>query len=124
MAFGTLKADTLTHSTAGSLATNFVVEGSAKARLTASDAAVLTESFNISSGTDNGTGDYSYSLTSSFSTSTFQQNACTRITAFNRSWNSNTGRLATGTLATEMGDSHTNALSDLAHIIIAHGDLA
>ena len=26
MAFGTLKADTLTHSTAGSLATNFVVE--------------------------------------------------------------------------------------------------
>ncbi|BCV06953.1 MAG: hypothetical protein CM15mV148_070 [uncultured marine virus] len=31
MAFGTLKADTLTHSTAGSLATNYVVEGSAKA---------------------------------------------------------------------------------------------
>ena len=31
MAFGTLKADTLTHSTAGSLATNFVVNGSAKA---------------------------------------------------------------------------------------------
>ena len=29
--FGTLKADTLTHSTAGSLATNFVVNGSAKA---------------------------------------------------------------------------------------------
>ena len=30
MAFGTLKADTLTHSTAGSLATNFVVHGSNK----------------------------------------------------------------------------------------------
>ena len=29
--FGTLKADTLTHSTAGSLATNYVVNGSAKA---------------------------------------------------------------------------------------------
>ena len=28
--FGTLKADTLTHSTAGSLATNYVVNGSAK----------------------------------------------------------------------------------------------
>ena len=29
--FGTLKADTLTHSTAGSLDTNYVVNGSAKA---------------------------------------------------------------------------------------------
>ena len=28
--FGTLKADTLTHSTAGSLDTNYVVNGSAK----------------------------------------------------------------------------------------------
>ncbi len=28
--FGTLKADTLTHSTAGSLATNYVVNGAAK----------------------------------------------------------------------------------------------
>ena len=31
--FGTLKADTLTHSTAGSLDTNYVVNGSAKAWL-------------------------------------------------------------------------------------------
>ena len=61
MAFGTLKADTLTHSTAGSVPTNFVVEGSSKAW--ANFKGNLTDipfrdSFNVSSNTDNGTGDY------------------------------------------------------------------
>jgi len=64
--FGTLKADTLTHSTAGSLATNFVVRGSAKAWLHSTDAAVLTQSLNVSSGTDNGAGNYTYAFTNSF----------------------------------------------------------
>lgn len=66
MAFGTLKADTLTHSTAGSLATNYVVQGSAKAWLRSTDAAVLTQSLNVSSGTDSGTGHYVYAFTNSF----------------------------------------------------------
>ena len=55
--FGTLKADTLTHSTAGSLATNFVVNGSAKAFLSydfGDDS--IPGSFNISSVTDRSTG--------------------------------------------------------------------
>ena len=64
--FGTLKADTLEHSTAGSLATNFVVRGSAKAWLRSTDAAVLTQSLNVSSGTDNGAGNYTYAFTNSF----------------------------------------------------------
>jgi hypothetical protein len=57
MAFGTLKADTLTHSTAGSLATNFVVEGSNKmwVNYTGSDASV-NDSLNVSSTTDDATG--------------------------------------------------------------------
>ena len=66
MAFGIIKADTLTHSTAGSVDTNYVVEGSAKAWLRSTDAAVLTQSFNVSSGTDNGTGNYTYAFTNSF----------------------------------------------------------
>tara|TARA_Y100000114_G_scaffold140370_1_gene145172 strand:- start:353 stop:715 length:363 start_codon:yes stop_codon:yes gene_type:complete len=69
MAFGTLKADTLTHSTAGSLATNFVVEGSAKAWCRASTAAALNDSFNIASGTDSGTGDYEFTFTNNMETS-------------------------------------------------------
>lgn len=64
--FGTLKADTLTHSTAGSLATNFVVEGSAKAwfKLDGTGTIGGLDSFNIASFTDNGTGDYSGTFTS------------------------------------------------------------
>ena len=59
MAFGTLKADTLTHSTAGSLATNYVVEGSAKAwvRYDGTSPGSGADSLNITSITDSGTGD-------------------------------------------------------------------
>ena len=52
--FGTLKADTLTHSTAGSLATNFVVNGSAKAWVNFNGESTLSvrDSLNIGSVTD------------------------------------------------------------------------
>ena len=66
--FGTLKADTLTHSTAGSLATNFVVDGTPKVFCTWITAASFTNqaSLNISSLTDNGTGDCTLTYTSGF----------------------------------------------------------
>tara|TARA_R100000388_G_scaffold14927_1_gene11987 strand:- start:57 stop:446 length:390 start_codon:yes stop_codon:yes gene_type:complete len=66
--FGTLKADTLTHSTAGSLATNFVVEGSSKAWANFDGDASgipIRDSFNVSGNTDNGTGDYTITFTNS-----------------------------------------------------------
>ena len=67
MAFGTLKADTLTHSTAGSLATNYVVNGSAKAFCNFNGtSAVNNDSFNISGTTDHGTGDFTITFTNSF----------------------------------------------------------
>ena len=51
---GKIVADTLEHSTAGSIATNYVVEGSAKAWAGVTDAAgtTLNQSLNISSLTD------------------------------------------------------------------------
>tara|TARA_R110002012_G_scaffold29960_1_gene91664 strand:+ start:440 stop:829 length:390 start_codon:yes stop_codon:yes gene_type:complete len=66
MAFGTLKADTLTHSTAGSLATNFVVEGSAKSWCKWNASVTVDDSFNQSSMVDVGTGDYEVVFTTSF----------------------------------------------------------
>ena len=70
MAFGTLKADTLTHSTAGSLATNFVVDGSAKAWLTHGADYAADNSLNISSTSDDasgkGTMNYTNSMSSTF----------------------------------------------------------
>jgi hypothetical protein len=64
---GTIAADTLTHSTAGSIATNFVVEGSAKAWVNFNGTGTIAsrDSFNIASLTDNGTGQYLLSYSSS-----------------------------------------------------------
>ena len=61
--FGTLKADTLTHSTAGSLATNFIVEGVCKCwgHFEGSDT-TLDDSFNTTSITDNGLGNYTVTI--------------------------------------------------------------
>ena len=64
-----IKVDTLEHSTAGSIATNYVVEGSAKAwamydsEVTAS----VNASLNVASITDNATGDDNISFTNAFS---------------------------------------------------------
>ena len=59
MALGKIKADTLEHSTAGSIATNYVVEGSAKAWYSIDGDAgtpVFFDSFNCASVADGGTG--------------------------------------------------------------------
>ena len=67
-----LKVNTLTGvSTAGSIAvtaegnstTTNLQQGLCKAWVDGTDAAVLSDSFNLSSGTDNGTGDYTYTIT-------------------------------------------------------------
>jgi hypothetical protein len=72
-----LKVDTLTGvTTAGSIVvtgegnstTTNLQQGLAKAFCRASDAASLTNTFNIASGTDNGTGNYTYTFTNNMST--------------------------------------------------------
>ena len=49
---GKIVADTLEHSTAGSIATNYVVEGSAKAFCSTDGDTTIDDSLNISSATD------------------------------------------------------------------------
>ena len=62
---GTIIADTLTHSTAGSVTTDYVVNGSAKAWVNF-DFASTTErdALNLSSITDNGTADMTLTFSS------------------------------------------------------------
>ena len=71
---GKIIADQIEHSTAGSLDTSYVVNGSAKHWVNF-DGGVTTpsviEGLNSSSITDNGSGDYSVSLGSSMSSSTY-----------------------------------------------------
>lgn len=69
MANGKIKADTLEHSTAGSLDTSYVVNGSSKAWNTTSlDGTTIYNSFNISSLSDTGTGLQDHNVTNNFAT--------------------------------------------------------
>ena len=68
---GKIIADTLEHSTAGSIATNYVVNGSAKAWVAQLDGgATAGDSFNFASFTDNGDNN----------TATFTNNMITNYT--------------------------------------------
>ena len=71
---GKIIADTLEHSTAGSIATNYVVEGSAKA-WNSFDGTVSSnyelDSFNSSTFTDIGTGSYKFAFTSSMNNANY-----------------------------------------------------
>jgi hypothetical protein len=122
MALGKIKADTLEHSTSGSVDTKYVVEGSAKAWVFATNAAVLNDSLNVSSGTDHGSGDYSYALTNAFSDINYA-NTWTNRSSSAQIATRNSGRDATGTLAMEaFNSSGTNTNNQNSGI--AHGDLA
>ena len=123
MALGKIKADTLEHSTAGSLDTQYVVNGSAKAWGLTTSAAAITASLNLSSGTDNGTGDYSYSLSSAFSNTNFAMTATSSGTGAGKICTSNTGRKTASVVAIEI-ENHDGSANDQNQELNAHGDLA
>ena len=122
---GKIVADTLEHSTSGSVDTKFVVEGSAKAwcGAAASDGSGISDSLNVSSQTDNGTGDYDYTITSAFSAQmdnggmTGMAGQASRII-----------RVGATDTTTTVFDSKTHttadALVDTSHHWAVHGDLA
>ena len=66
--FGTLKADTLTHSTAGSVDTTYVANGTLKAwgGFDTYTPGLGGDTLNMSSFTDNGSGDGTHTFTNAF----------------------------------------------------------
>ena len=105
----------------GNSTTTNLQQGLAKAWFQASSDTTLSDSFNISSGTDNGTGDYYYALSNAFVNDDYADNYTVYTTA-SRFAIKNDGRDGTGVLATEVFNSSSNA--DHAHLGSAHGDLA
>ena len=81
----------------------------------------VSDSLNIGSLTDNGTGDYSYALSNAFANDDYADNY-TVYTTVSRFAIKNDGRDGTSVLATEVFNSSSNA--DHAHLGSAHGDLA
>ena len=73
MALGKIKADTLEHSTAGSLDTQYVVKGSAKAwiHFNGTGTVAIKDSLNIASLSDAGTGLYNCAISSDFGNANF-----------------------------------------------------
>ena len=131
MAFGIIKADTLTHSTAGSLATNYVVNGSAKAwmQLNGTGTIAIQGSFNTSSVTDNNTGDYQQTYTNSFNNDDYAGLATSRRDSVNKNYG-NATMLPTSASSTQVcvgiedvygGEAALD--SEFVHTAI-HGDLA
>ena len=70
---GKIVADTLEHSTAGSVTTNYVVNGSAKvwSHFQGSGTATVLDSFNQSSLTDSGTGQYKVNKTNNMNNANY-----------------------------------------------------
>ena len=84
---GKIVADTLEHSTAGSIATNYVVEGSAKQWHYFNHATTtVNDSFNVSSITDVTTGQYDPQATNSMNSTNYSIFAHAQAEASNSSF--------------------------------------
>ena len=125
MALGKIKADTLEHSTAGSLDTQYVVNGSAKAWVNFDGTAssiTARDSFNVSSATDVSTGHYLVSLTNSMSNSNYsgtsasQHSAARHVHIFDRATGNYDVHQFLSTNQTFADGTGTNS--------VIHGDLA
>ena len=119
---GKIVADTLEHSTAGSIATNYVVDGSLKAwgNVEQTGTQSLNASLNVSSIADGGVGLTAYNFGTSFSTSAYSATAACEN--FNNFAGINTGKSANSiTVATANYDA---TLEDRNQNVMCAGDLA
>ena len=129
MALGKIKADTLEHSTAGSLDTKFVVEGSAKAWCKFGPDAQPDDSFNIASGTDVAVGQYRFAKTNAMSTTNYAVTSGSgrAINAFNTGENSNAIESTVNHTQSKYdvaGNNFTDYAADGYGMHTIHGDLA
>ena len=74
---GTIVADDIQHSTAGSVGTEYVVQGSAKAwvNLTGTGTISINDSFNVSSISDQATGKYRITQSNAMSSASYSYGA-------------------------------------------------
>ena len=128
MALGKIKADTLEHSTSGSVDTKFVVEGTSKAWAMIATVSSINDSLNSSSFTDGGTGRPKVNLTNAFGTA---DNCCGAANAFqyadaseNLAVQSSGFMLSTSQMGAECGSNTTSLVDWHRTNIFMMGDLA
>lgn len=127
---GTIAADTLTHSTAGSIATNYVVDGSAKAWgfLEWSGGLSAEGSLNITSVSDDGNGDFAVNFASSFADAHYAYNTISTLVSGNTYVYGWELVKASGSANLQCGRHYnggtTVAEDPTSNEIVVHGDLA
>ena len=121
---GKLIADILEHSTAGSLDTSYVVNGSAKAWASTAKDGVADDTFNIGSISDLGTGsDNQFNFTTNMANSTYALTCC----AYNASYGPRVAVPYTKTTSSYKAltfDPNDDALSANENDTVVFGDLA
>ena len=105
-----------------STAMSTINQGTAKAWVQATDAAALTDSFNISGGTDNGTGDYTYTLSNNMANNQWSQ-TCNAIAA-EIAQIKNTTLLTSALSVTVFARADSFTAADQRNFVALHGDLA
>jgi len=136
MALGKIKADTLEHSTAGSLDTSYVVNGSAKVwvNFNGTSTVAIRGSNNVTSITDNGTGDYTANFTTAITdanyavTNGFTPYTSTNFTTYGAIHGSAASGATTKTTSTIRVEyknvANDSNFYDAAEInVVIHGDL-
>ena len=127
---GTIIADTLTHSTAGSIATNYVVDGSAKAWCSIDGDTTVLNSLNIASTTDNGSGDNTYTFSNAMGNATFAASGMSKsddnagVRAAFMQFSANNTSIATTFFRLTSQYDNTNLREAEYASAIVHGDLA
>ena len=119
-----LRVDTLKDAAGNnSVGLTYVAKGTAKAWVYAEADAVRTNSFNMSSSTDHGDGDFSYGLTAAFSAVTYSQSGMVRAGARSKILTRNSDRSTSSLIAVEVGNTSDGA-QNYDHDVQAQGDLA
>ena len=124
---GKIIADTLEHSTAGSVTTDYVVNGSAKAwmQLNGTGTIAIQGSFNTTSATDNGTGDYTQTFSSALANNDFSVVSDGSVS--NDTYNQGTAASSptTTTCRVNCWNTATDGQADFNQVYTSiHGDLA
>ena len=119
---GVTSAGAITVTSEGGTATQSLQQGLCKAWLQGNSDASTDDDFNIASGTDNGTGDYTYSFTANMNNNT---HIATGMSSDNNAEiiHSNSRSTTSVTIRVKEGSDGTTA-RDRPQAVAVHGDLA
>ena len=105
------------------VATGYVVNGSAKAWAHSNSAAAPLNSLNVSSGLDNGVGDYTYTYTAAMTISYYSSQANVRVLS-GAAYIGITNLQTATTITVGTYRTSTDARNDRENLFAAFGDLA